>query len=50
MQTLELKPEMLPLKVLLRVPNGIKEYVLIRTKQDKLLLNRRIEVPVNQDR
>jgi hypothetical protein len=37
---LDLKPEDFPLTVRLNLPNGIKEYVLVKTKQDRLLLNK----------
>jgi hypothetical protein len=37
---LELKPEDLPLIIRLQSPEGTKVYVLLKTKQDRLLLNR----------
>lgn len=37
---LELKPENLPLTISLQLPGKTKEYVLVKTKQDKLLLNK----------
>jgi len=40
MNTLELKPDQLPLIIRFRISGATKEYVLIRTKQDKLLLNK----------
>lgn len=40
MKVLELKPQDFPLTVLLQVTGGPKEYVLVKTKQDKLLLNK----------
>ena len=40
MKTLELKPEDFPVIVQLRSPEGFKRYVLVKTKQGKLLLNR----------
>lgn len=41
--TVELKPEDLPVRLKFRSPDGVKEYVLIKTKQGKLLLNKRID-------
>ena len=49
-KTLELKPEDLPVTVRLKLPEGEKEYILLKTKQDKLLLNKRIEVSANTNR
>ena len=46
-KAIELKPEQLPLTIRLKGPEGIKEYVLIRTKQDRLLLNKPQEVTTN---
>jgi hypothetical protein len=43
--TLELRPEDLPINVKLKSPDGTKEYVLVKTKQDRLLLNKPQEVP-----
>ena len=43
MKILEFKLEDLPVTVLLHVPGGSKEYVLVKTKQDKLLLNRPVD-------
>jgi hypothetical protein len=40
MKILELKPEDFPVMVQLRSPEGYKQYVLVKTKQGKLLLNR----------
>ena len=40
MNVLELKPDELPLLIRLRVGNESKEYLLLKTKQDKLLLNK----------
>jgi hypothetical protein len=37
---LELKPEDLPVTIRLKSPEGTKVYVLLKTKQDRLLLNR----------
>jgi len=42
-KTLELKPEDLPVRLRFEGPEGIREYVLIKTKQGKLLLNKPIE-------
>jgi hypothetical protein len=43
MKVLELKPQDFPVTVLLQAPGGSKEYVLVKTKQDKLLLNKPLE-------
>ncbi len=43
MKTLDLKPEDFPITVRLRSPEGTKSYLLVKTKQGKLLLNRPIE-------
>lgn len=40
MSVIELRPEQLPLVIRLKTDEQSREYVLIRTKQDKLLLNR----------
>jgi hypothetical protein len=40
---LELKREDFPVRVRLRVEGGWKEYVLVKTKQDKLLLNKPLD-------
>jgi hypothetical protein len=42
--TLEFKPEDLPVSIRLRLSEGTKEYVLVKTKQDRLLLNKPQEV------
>jgi len=42
--TLEFKPEDLPVSIRLRLAEGTKEYVLVKTKQDRLLLNKPLEV------
>ena len=42
MKTLELKSEDLPIRIQLNSANGTKQYVLIKTKQDKLVLNKPI--------
>jgi len=39
-RTLELKPEHLPVTIRLKAPEGTKEYILVKTKQDRLLLNK----------
>jgi hemin uptake protein HemP len=44
MKTLELKSEDFPIGIRLISPNGAKEYVLIKTKQGKLVLNKPISV------
>jgi hypothetical protein len=43
MKILEIKPEEFPVVVQLRFPGGTKEYVLVKTKQGKLLLNKPVE-------
>jgi hypothetical protein len=43
MKILELKPEDFPLAIRLYVAGSSKRYVLIKTKQDKLLLNKSLE-------
>ena len=40
MQVVELTPEQLPLLIRFKVGNETKEYVLLKTKQGKLLLNK----------
>jgi hypothetical protein len=40
MKVLDLKPEDFPVVVQLRSPEGSKQYVLVKTKQGKLLLNK----------
>jgi hypothetical protein len=40
MSVLELKPNQLPLVIRLKTKDQTRDYVLIRTKQDKLLLNK----------
>jgi hypothetical protein len=45
MKVLELKHEDFPVMVQLRSPEGCKQYVLVKTKQGKLLLNRPAECP-----
>ena len=45
---LELKPEDLPMTIRLDLPGDQKEYVLLKTKQDKLLLNK--QTPASADR
>ena len=44
MSVLELRPEQLPLVIRLKTKDQAKDYVLIKTKQDKLLLNKPNEV------
>ena len=41
---LELGAEDFPLVVRLKLRDGIKEYILVKTKQDRLLLNKPQEV------
>ena len=43
MQPLELKPGDLPMTVRLKTRDGAKDYVLVMTKQEKLLLNKPLE-------
>jgi len=43
MKILELKAEDFPLSIYLYVAGGVKQYVLVKTKQDKLLLNKPLE-------
>jgi hypothetical protein len=43
MKILKLKPEEFPVVVQLCSAGGTKEYVLVKTKQGKLLLNRPVE-------
>lgn len=45
MTILDLKPEEFPITVRLRCRESVKEYVLIMTKQGKLLLNKPVEMP-----
>jgi hypothetical protein len=40
---LELKAEDFPLAIRLYVVGGVKQYILVKTKQDKLLLNKPLE-------
>ena len=49
-KTLELKPEDLPVRLRFEGPEGIKDYVLIKTKQGKLLLNKPIEETRKENR
>ena len=49
-KTLELRLEDLPLTVRLRLPDTEKEYVLLKTKKDKLLLVKPVEVSNSQNR
>ena len=43
MKILELKPQDFPLAIRLLVAGGSKQYVLVKTKHDKLLLNKPLE-------
>jgi hypothetical protein len=43
MKILELKPQDFPLAIRLCATGGHKQYVLVKTKQDKLLLNKPME-------
>jgi hypothetical protein len=43
MKALELKPEDLPMTLRLKTQEGSKDYVLVVTKQEKLLLNKPLE-------
>lgn len=45
---IELKPEELPVKIRLAVAGAVKEYVLVKTRQDRLLLNKPQEVSKQQ--
>jgi hypothetical protein len=40
LKVVELKPEQLPLLIRFKVGDEVKEYLLLKTKQDKLLLNK----------
>ncbi|NIR87365.1 hypothetical protein GWO13_07275 [Candidatus Bathyarchaeota archaeon] len=40
MKMIEFKREDLPVRIYLKLPDQVKEYVLLLTKQDKLLLNK----------
>lgn len=40
MKTLELKSEDFPVSIRLNSVTGTKQYILIKTKQDKLVLNK----------
>jgi hypothetical protein len=44
MKTLELKPDDLPIVINLNSLSEKREYILLKTKQDKLLLNKRTKV------
>ncbi len=44
MKTLELKPQDFPVTVLLQLNGLSKKYILVKTKQDKLLLNKPVEL------
>jgi hypothetical protein len=43
-KTLELEVADLPLMIRLKLQDQTKDYVLLKTKQDRLLLNKRIQV------
>jgi hypothetical protein len=43
-RSIELRPEEFPLVIKLKLGKETKEYVLIKTRQDKLLLNKPTEV------
>jgi hypothetical protein len=43
MKILELKAEDFPLAIRLYVVGGVKQYILVKTRQDKLLLNKPLE-------
>ena len=45
----EVRPEDLPLRIRLQRPYGSKDYMLIQTKQGKLLLNRPIEETIKKE-
>ncbi len=47
---LEFKSEDFPVIVRLRLPEGTREYVLVKTKQGKLLLNKPVEVAKDTNR
>jgi hypothetical protein len=40
MKSIELRPEQFPLVIRLKLGNETKEYLLIKTRQNKLLLNK----------
>jgi hypothetical protein len=42
MKLIELNPGDFPIVIRLKLPDEIREYLLVKTKQDKLLLNRGI--------
>lgn len=43
MKVIELKPDDLPVVIRPKLWNETKDYVLLKTKQDRLLLNKSIE-------
>jgi hypothetical protein len=45
LKVIELKPSDFPLEVRLLLAGGPKQYVLVKTRQDKLLLNKSLENP-----
>ncbi|MGI0135377.1 MAG: hypothetical protein ACREBW_10530 [Candidatus Micrarchaeaceae archaeon] len=50
MKVLDLDPAALPIVVRLRINEEVKEYVLLKTKQGKLLLNKKIDSIDNRNR
>lgn len=42
-RVLELSPDQLPMTIRLKLVDGWKEYVLLKTKQNGLLLNKKVE-------
>ena len=48
MKTLELRPEDFPVVVRLKLWRDDKEYILVKTKQNKLLLNKLIGRPIQE--
>ena len=50
MKLINLKPEDFPVRIRLQVADSWKDYVLVKTKQDKLLLNKPVDTPVVKER
>lgn len=48
MKTLELRPEDFPVVVRLKLWRDDKAYILVKTKQNKLLLNKLIGRPIQE--
>jgi hypothetical protein len=48
MKVLQLRSEDFPLEIRLQLAGGLKQYVLVKTKQDKLLLNKPLENSSNK--